>query len=227
MRFLTTSFAILLTLVAFGPTQTMAREPGGGHSGGGQQNAGQRGPGAAETHREVVPNYAGPGDARTNAYQGRNERANPQFSGGVGAAAGPDSWRYRSDNGRWWYWTTDNQWMWYGDDGQWMDYSADAYPAIPYVVARPILADPGANFSGGLIKIVNPAANQQSLSYTLNGNTYTIAPGYSQEFNEDRAWVVQFTRGANSELVQYGLQSGLYSFASTDHGWELFRSELQ
>jgi hypothetical protein len=120
--------------------------------------------------------------------------------------------------------------MWYGDDGQWMDYRADAYSdaANAYVVARPILANslPEANFSGGPIKITNPAANNVTLSYTLDGTAYTIPPGYSQDLREDRAWVIQFSRGANLNPVQYGLQSGLYSFTSTNQGWELYRSEL-
>jgi hypothetical protein len=120
--------------------------------------------------------------------------------------------------------------MWYGDDGQWVDYSAGAYPAAAnaYAVERPILDDsqPAANFSGGPITITNPATNNVTLSYMLDGIAYTIAPGYTQDFSEDRAWVIQFSRGENSEQVQYGLQSGLYTFTSTDQGWELYRSEL-
>jgi hypothetical protein len=49
--------------------------------------------------------------------------------------------------------------------------------------------------------------------------------GYNQDFREDRAWVIQFSRGENLSQVQYGLQSGLYTFASTDQGWELYRSD--
>ena len=37
MRCCMTSFAILLTLIAFSPTQTMAKGPGGGGQGGGGQ----------------------------------------------------------------------------------------------------------------------------------------------------------------------------------------------
>ena len=120
--------------------------------------------------------------------------------------------------------------MLYGDDGQWVDYGADAYSntANAYAVQHPVLENPlpAASFSGGPIKITNPAANRMTLSYTLDGNAYTISPGYSQEFREDRAWAIQFSRGANMEQAQYGLRSGLYSFTSTDHGWELYRSEL-
>ena len=87
----------------------------------------------------------------------------------------PDSWRYRWDNGHWWYWGADNRWMWYGNDGRWLNYGTT------YAVQRPIVE----NFSGGPIKIVNPARNGVTLSYLLNGATYTIPPGYSQELREE------------------------------------------
>ena len=106
---------------------------------------------------------------------------------------------------------------WYGGYGYYA-------PVVPYVVQRPIFENP--TFSGLPIKITNPAANGVTLSYTLDGVAYTIAPGYSQDFREDRGWVVQFSRGASLDQAEYGLQSGLYTFTSTDHGWELYRSEL-
>lgn len=234
MRFLMILFAILLALVAFGPTRTMAKDPGGGQGGGhhgggqqslGQQSLGQQGNGSLGPHHQAGPNLGRTLDAGTSVPQSAGTHVNPQFSVGAGAAATADSWRYRSDNGRWWYWTPQNRWMWYGDDGRWVNYSDTANA---YVVQRPILANPlpGANFSGGPIRITNPATSQATLSYTLDGVAYTIAPGYSQDLREDRAWVIQFSRGANLDQAQYGLQSGLYSFGSTDHGWELYRTEL-
>ena len=236
MRVITSSLAILLVLIAFGPTQTIGKEPGGGqgrgHPGGGQQNAVHQSTGQQHetvspgTHHEAGPNLERARNAGANVHQNAGEHINPQFSGGFGAGANVDSWRYRSDNGRWWYWTPQNRWMWYGSDGRWMDYSADAYSTAPnaYIVARPIV--PEANFSGGPITITNPATNNVTLSYTLDGIAYTIPPGYSQELREDRAWVIQFSRGENLDQAQYGLQTGLYSFTGTDHGWELYHSEL-
>jgi hypothetical protein len=233
MRFFAIPFATLLALVAFGPTQTMAEGRGGGqgrgHPDGGQQRGEQHGTVSTGTHEEASPIVGRPAEAGTNTQQIAGAHINPQFAVG-GAATAADSWRYRSDNGRWWYWTPQNRWMWYGDDGQWMDYRAGAYSdaANAYVVARPILANqlPEANLSGGPIKITNPATNSVTLSYTLDGTAYTIPPGYSQDLREDRAWVIEFSRGANLNPIQYGLQSGLYSFTSTNQGWELYRSEL-
>ena len=232
MRVFLTSFAILLALVAFGPTQTLAKGPGGGQgggsSGGGERSAQPHATGSTGAHYEARQNQGMSGEVGTSSRQREAAQVNPQVSGGAGAAASGESWRLRSDNGRWWYWTPQNRWMWYSDDGQWMDYSADSDAATTYVAVRPIEADslPAANFSGRPITITNPATNKAALNYTLDGTAYSIQPGYSQDFREDRAWVIQFSRGANLDQARYGLQSGLYSFASTDHGWELYRSEL-
>jgi hypothetical protein len=138
----------------------------------------------------------------------------PEYS--LGHGEGRDAWRYRWDNDRWWFYGPDNRWMWYGDDGQWVNYGN------AYVVQRPIME----NFSGGPIKIINPAKNGVTLSYTLNGTVFTIRPGYSQDLREDQAWVIEFSRGENMDQAQYGLQTGVYTFTPTDHGWELYRSDF-
>ena len=108
----------------------------------------------------------------TKPHQMFDAHRRPEFSGGKGE--GRDSWRYRWDNDRWWFYGPDNRWMWYGDDGRWQYYGNE------YVVQRPILE----NFSGGPIKIVNPAKNGVTLNYTLDGNAFTIPPGYSQDIPE-------------------------------------------
>jgi len=244
MRFFAISLAILFALAVFCPTQSVAEDRGGAQPSVvqpravqpsavqpsvrqpsvRQPNVVQHGTAGTGNQYEAGPNLARDRDARTGAPQNADAQVNRQFSVDAGARATPDSWRYRSENGRWWYWTPQNRWMWYGNDGRWMDYGADTYSAVAnaYVVQRPI----AANFSGGPITISNPATNTATLSYTLDGNAYTIPPGYSQELREDRSWVIQFSRGANLEQARYGIQSGLYTFTSTDHGWELYRSEL-
>ena len=258
MRYYMTSFAILLALIAFSPTPTMAKGPGGGggeggghangaRAGGGEQggehqagvSAGEQG---AEHQAKVSGDEQGGehqvgvaagkqgGNAGTNlgvrskagdaAVQGMKPHQvydahnRPEFAAGNGE--GRDSWRYRWDNGRWWFWGADNRWMWYGDDGQWLDNSN------AYVVQRPI----SEGFSGGPIKIINPAKNGATLNYTLDGNAFSLPPGYSQELREDRAREIQFSRGANLAPTRYGLQAGLYTFARTDGGLELYHSEF-
>ena len=228
-----TLVAILLALIAFSPTPIMAKGPGGGGGGGGEGGghaSGVRAGGGEQSgeHQAGVSAGEQSGDHRGNAaidggvqskagdagvqgmkpHQVYDARNRPEFSAGKGE--GRDSWRYRWDNGRWWFWGADNRWMWYGDDGQWLNYGN------AYVVQRPI----SEGFSGGPIKIVNPAENKVTLNYTLDGNAFAIPPGYSQELREDRAWVIEFSRGANSDQTRYGLQSGVYTFSRTDQGLE-------
>ena len=88
------------------------------------------------------------------------------------------------------------------------------------------IADAAIKFSGAPISIVNPATNTKTLSYSLGGTAFTIPPGYSQNFHEDRAWAIRFSPGDNRDAVQYRLHTGLYTFTSTDHGWELYHSKL-
>jgi hypothetical protein len=191
-----------------------------------QQSVLQPGTGITRpSHREDGSSVGRTGDAGTNVRQDTTPHANPHFP--VGGALAADSWRYRSVNGRWWYWTPQNRWMWYGDNGRWIgdNYSGDLNT---YVVQRPISGNPlpEAAFSGGRIVINNPAANNLTLSYSLDGMAYAIAPGYRQELREDRAWVIQFSRGTNLNEARYSLRSGLYTFTGTNHGWDLYRSEL-
>jgi hypothetical protein len=109
------------------------------------------------------------------------------------------------------------------DGGQQATSSVATPHAASAAAGRPV--DAAAKSSGGSITITNPATNFATLSYTLDGRAYTIPPGYRQELREDRAWVIQFSRGAKRDQVQYSLQSGQYSFTNTDHGWELYRSK--
>jgi hypothetical protein len=221
-----TSFAILLALIAFGPRQSMAKGPGNSgnsgsdkHSnsfqlGSGMQNSDHHNSGSSGMNFDKGMNSGNFMGQGMNSHKTFDANNRPEFIGGNGE--GRESSRYRWDNGRWWFWGPGNRWMWYGDDGRWQDNSN------AYVVQRPILE----NFSGDPIKIVNPAKNGVTLNYMLNGSAYTIPPGYSQDLREDRAWVIQFSRGENLDQARYGLQSGVYTFARADHGWELFRSEL-
>jgi hypothetical protein len=240
MKFIMSSFAILLAMVAFGPNTASAKDPGSGKGqsnsgqqknwqqnsgqqfsgqmGSGQMGSGQKGSGQQVFSNKGInlgsgSNLSAPSNMGMNTHKNYDIHNKPEF---LDSKVGHDSWRYRWDNGRWWFWGPGDRWMWYSDDGRWLDYGN------AYVVRRPILE----NFSGGPIKIVNPSKNAVTLNYMLNGNLYSIPPGYSQDLSEDRAWVIQFSRGANLDQARYGLQSGVYTFSNTNNGWELFRSEF-
>lgn len=72
------------------------------------------------------------------------------------------------------------------------------------------------------IKLSCPKTAPGPLSYSLNGHIYTIQPGYSQTFPNDRAWTIEFKRGGDdSEVASYPLNSGLYTFVASPSGWDL------
>jgi len=112
-----------------------------------------------------------------------------------------------------------------GRPGYYGGYYGGAY-AQPYVVQSPIIDNPAPAGTGLPVKILNPASNTATLSYTLDGQPHTIAPGSSQDLVMDHPWVIEFSRGGNFGQARYGLESGLYTFTSTDHGWELFQTPL-
>jgi len=82
---------------------------------------------------------------------------------------------------------------------------------------------PGVRESG-MIKLTCPKDAGGSLSYSLNGNLYTIQPGYSQSFKADREWTLEFKRGGeDSEVARYSLRPGVYTFTVGEQGWDLIQ----
>ena len=160
--------------------------------------------------------WGGQSNWQQNSGQMRQNFSNYSQPYYAGNKDNRDDSRYRWDNGRWWYWGPGNRWSWW-NNGRWTDYGNDYY-----YTGQPVLE----NFSGDPIKIVNPAKTGVTLSYSLNGATYSIPPGYSQDLREDRAWTIQFSRGPNMDQAEYGLQPGVYTFARTDHGWELYHGDF-
>lgn len=86
-------------------------------------------------------------------------------------------------------------------------------------------ANPAATTEPIRSRVVNPADNQATLRYSVNGRQYSIRPGEQHDFTEPGPGVIEFDRGNNAGLVQYRLSGGVYTFAPTDRGWELFRSQ--
>lgn len=72
------------------------------------------------------------------------------------------------------------------------------------------------------IRIVNPPANRDAVSYTLNGFAFTIRPGEKQDLQGDRRWVIDFDRGGQFGKASYGLYPGVFTFTPSQRGWELY-----
>lgn len=85
--------------------------------------------------------------------------------------------------------------------------------AFPSYVPAPTVAN---------IKLTCPKTAPGPLSYSLNSHIYTIKPGYSQTFPNDRAWKIEFKRGDDaSEVASYPLSEGVYTFVAGPNGWDL------
>ena len=72
------------------------------------------------------------------------------------------------------------------------------------------------------VRIVNPADTGATLNFAVNGQQYSLAPGQQQDLNVNAGSVIEFDRGGSGGTVAYSLSPGLYSFAQTPQGWELY-----
>lgn len=205
MRLVGVFGAVILAMVAFHPNMALAKD-GGGHGGGGGSGGSH-----ASTMSQPSGNYhSGSGMGQ---WQGEHHGTWDQGHGDWDHSHG--YWY----GGSWYPWYGYGYRRWYPGYGYgYGDYGYSGYPSESYSVSRPI-----ENFSGGPIRITNPPNSGVTLNYTLNGTPYSIAPGSAQTFSEDRSWVIDFNRGGNGGFAQYQLHVGVYSFAATDHGWELYR----
>lgn len=83
-------------------------------------------------------------------------------------------------------------------------------------------SNPQVVHTGETIKLICPKVATGQLTYSLNGSPYTIQPGYSQTFRDDRTWKLEFQRaGEGSTIVGYTLKPGTYKFGVGAEGWEL------
>lgn len=76
--------------------------------------------------------------------------------------------------------------------------------------------------NSGNITLTYPQDSSIPMSYVLNGTVYSIKPGYSQTFLDDRPWTIEFLRGGSGSLpMRYELKAGTYQFAADENGWDL------
>jgi hypothetical protein len=131
-----------------------------------------------------------------------------------------------------WNWPNQNQW----NQNQWDDgwYDEDGYynPGFnPYWQQQQQWQQrPPVAWSNEPITIGMPEGEPGICAYSLTsgfgGWNYTITPGKSQTFQEDRPWSITFDRGDNRGTQTYRLKPGQYRFRHGENGWELFRSEF-
>jgi hypothetical protein len=64
---------------------------------------------------------------------------------------------------------------------------------------------------------------ESAVNYTLDGQRYTMGPGYQQVLARNRL-TVAFDRGGSFGHAKYGIDDGWYKFTATDRGWELYKN---
>jgi hypothetical protein len=95
--------------------------------------------------------------------------------------------------------------------------------ADTYTPSTPDDGSGGSGDSGGAIRISNPA-DGQTISYSINGTQFSIDPGDQQDLDAGQQWEIVFDRGGDDGTADYNLQSGEYTFGTSDHGWELYHT---
>jgi len=72
--------------------------------------------------------------------------------------------------------------------------------------------------------VINPAGTQTALGFAVNGQTYSLDAGKTQDVELNGNTVIEFDRGSGNDTGRYTLSEGAYQFASTPQGWELYRA---
>jgi hypothetical protein len=88
--------------------------------------------------------------------------------------------------------------------------------------ATPPAVPPQRPGAGLPIKLMSPDDAGVAIKYSINEYGYTIEPGHSQTITNDRDWVITFDRGGDFGIAQYTLSPGIYTFALTDKGWQVY-----
>jgi hypothetical protein len=74
------------------------------------------------------------------------------------------------------------------------------------------------------LAIVNPAENEVTLQFVVDGQTTSLRAGFRLELAVSQTRVIEFDRGGSFGQARYSMDEGLYTFNETEQGWELYRS---
>ena len=97
--------------------------------------------------------------------------------------------------------------------------AANTAPSIRVTAAKPPVPDT-AN-SGEKIKLKLGSTAEGAVNYELNGTKFTMNPGYSQTFANNREWTIKFDDGTG-KMQSQTLKTGNFEFVkNSDGNWEL------
>jgi hypothetical protein len=95
------------------------------------------------------------------------------------------------------------------------------------VAARAVSRNPAPVAAGAIteISLVNPVNSQTKIEYILDGKAYALEPGMSLTMKAAAARKIEFSRDGNGTKAAYKVSRGVYEFAMTDKGLELYRTQ--
>ncbi|RIK82127.1 MAG: hypothetical protein DCC68_07300 [Planctomycetota bacterium] len=95
------------------------------------------------------------------------------------------------------------------------------------VAARPVSQNPASASAAATteISLVNPANSQAKIEYILDGKAYALEPGMTLTMKAAAARKIEFSRDGNGTKAAYKVSRGVYEFAATAKGWELYRTQ--
>ncbi len=85
----------------------------------------------------------------------------------------------------------------------------------------PPAADVPSGENSQRIVVQNPKGTSGPVNFMIDGSSYTLAVGSSQELSTKAPCVIEFDRGTGGATGRYTLASGSYTFSVSDNGWEL------
>ena len=96
------------------------------------------------------------------------------------------------------------------------------------VAARQVSQNPTPAATAGSaiteVSLVNPVNSQAKIEYILDGKAYALEPGMTLTMKAAAARKIEFSRNASAKAA-YRVSRGVYEFAMTDKGWELYRTQ--
>jgi hypothetical protein len=78
------------------------------------------------------------------------------------------------------------------------------------------------------VSLVNPLDSGRTIEYMLDGVTHALEPGMTLTLRGTQPRKIEYLRGAAGDKTakaQYRVSRGMYEFAMTDGGWQLYRTE--
>jgi hypothetical protein len=145
-----------------------------------------------------------------------------------------NNWWYFGRPG-WWGWGWNSPyWMWggypdyayYSDNGYYYpDYDYNSYTTA-YWNDNSAVAPQTSQTVSAPVLFVNPGDTKSTLSFVVDGRTFNLQAGFQQEYTIHPGSTISFDRGPDKGTATYSLTPGIYQFAATENGWELYRQPL-